>query len=506
MHLVINKESQVPIYIQIKNQISDMIIKGQLPSNFILPPERNLAKQLNVNRSTVVRAYMELKAEGYIQSKQGSGTIVLPRLGQDGFKENAYVPPLRWSQLESRTFSLNKDATISKILSVFETGKIISFASGVMDEGGYNIKKFKQLQCDIYDKYKEKLFMPTPVDGSAILKNALRNYLSENGIRINSKQLLITTGSQQSLDFIAKYFIEAGDVIFIEEPTYTGAIQVFQSYGAKIIGIPMEQDGMDLNFLETCLIRYRPKFIYTQPDFQNPTGITMSLEKRKELLRLAYYYQVPVIEDNPYREIRFEGEIFPTLKSLDPYDYVIYLSSFSKTISFSVRVGYVVASEQIIERFKFFKQISDIQTSTQSQYFVAEMLTSGYFKSHIQTLITRYRKKRDKMAETLSKTPIEDFKLFVPEGGYFIWCKLPDEIRLSEFMQTLAKNNVIVMPGEVFFANERISENYLRLNFSYPKEEEIIEGCQRLTVCIKQCRSLRKSSSHEISSKFNPFL
>lgn len=506
MQIVINKESQMPIYIQIKKQLSDMIIKGQLPSNFILPPERTLARQLNVNRSTVVRAYMELKAEGYIQSKQGSGTVVLSHLGEEVVKENTYVPPLRWGQLESKTFSSNKDVTISKILSVFETGKTISFASGIMSEDIYNIEKFKQLQTDLYDKYKEKLFMPTPVDGNHLLKNLLRNYLAENGMRVNNKELLVTTGSQQTLEFIAKYFIEAGDVVIIEEPTYPGAIQVFESYGAKIIGIPMESDGMDLDILETCLIRYKPKFIYTQPDFQNPTGITMSLNKRKELLKLAYYYQVPIIEDNPYRELRLEGETLPTLRSLDRHEYVIYLSSFSKSISFSIRVGYAIASEQVIERFKYFKQISDIQTSTQSQYLVAEIFESGFFKEHINSIIMEYRKKRDKMIQMLSQTQIEGFKLFVPQGGFFIWCKLPDEIRLSELMHDLAKSGIVVMPGEVFFCNERINENYLRLNFSYPKEEDIEDGCKKLIACIKQCLRNKKSYTHEISSKLNPFL
>ncbi len=506
MHIVINKESQVPVYIQIKKQICDMIIKEQLPSNFILPAERTLAKQLNVNRSTVVRAYMDLKAEGYIQSKQGSGTVVLSKLGEEDIKENVYIPPLRWSQLESKTFNSNRDATISKILSVFETGKTISFASGIMAEESYSLKKLKQLQVNLYDKYEEKLFMPTPVDGSILLKSLLRNYLSEHGIRISNKQLLVTSGSQQALEFIAKYFIEAGDIVLIEEATYPGAIQVFESYGAKIIGIPMESDGMDLDVLETCLIRYRPKFIYTQPDFQNPTGITMSLEKRKELLDLAYYYQVPIVEDNPYQEIRFEGETLPALKSLDQYDYVIYISSFSKSISFSLRVGYVVASEEVIERFKFYKQLNDIQTSTQSQYLVAEILSSGYFKEQVSFLIKKYKKKRDKMIKVLSQTQIKGFEVLEPKGGFFVWCKLPDEIRLSELIHTLSKNGVVVMPGEVFFAHERINENYLRLNYSYPKEEDIEEGCQKLITCIKQCLSNRKSHAHEISSKLNPFL
>ena len=506
MDILINRESRTPIYLQIKTQIESMISEGKLPANFILPAERTLSEKLCVNRSTVIKAYMELKAEGLVESKVGSGTIVLAALSKDGAQEKMYIPPLRWSQLESKRAIKSNEQTISSILSVFEKGKVISFASGVSSEDTYDLEMLKSLQIQIIDKYKEKVFMPTPVDGSRELKGTIKSYLQESGINASTKQIMVTSGSQQAIEFFAKLLIEPGDVVLVEEPTYIGAIQAFESYDARLIGIPMDEEGIRLDILETCLIKYRPKFIYTQPDFHNPTGMTMSLTRRKELLKLAYYYNIPILEDNPYGELYFSGNPLPSLKSLDSNDYVIYVSSFSKTISFSLRVGYVVATENIINRFIKFKQITDIQTNTFSQFLIHEFVSQGHLRPHLESIRCNYKKKRDMMISELRKFDIEGMKVFVPNGGYFVWVRLPDNIRMNELTKNLGEQGVVVMPGDVFYPKFSIEENYIRLNFSYPKQQDIKEGISKLIICIKKCSTNVMKSKNAIETEINPYL
>lgn len=506
MEITINRESKSPIYLQIKKQIEAMINSGKLPPNFILPAERVLGERLKINRSTVIKAYMELKAEGLVESRVGSGTVVLAPFSKDGIQEKMYVPPLRWNQLESRRVNKSNEQTINNILSVFEKEKVISFASGVASEDSYDMELLQSIQTRLLEKHREKVLMPTPVDGCSELKHTIRSYLQQNGINAGTKQIMVTSGSQQAVEFLARLLIEPGDIVLVEEPTYIGAIQAFESYDARLIGIPMDEEGIRLDILETCLVKYRPKLIYTQPTFHNPTGMTMSLNRRKELLKLAYYYNIPILEDNPYEELYYEGEKLPSLKSLDNNDYVIYVSSFSKTISFSLRVGYVVAGENIINRFIKFKQITDIQTNTLSQYFVHEFVAQGYLKNHLEKIRNKYRKKRDLMIAQLNKCSIEGMRIFIPGGGYFIWLELPNNIRMNELIKLLGDKGIIVMPGDVFYPKYNIESNFIRLNFSYPKEQDIKDGIEKLLDCIVKCSNSNVKVRHPVETVLNPYL
>ena len=506
MHIEINRESKAPIYLQIKKQISSMIISGTLPANHILPSERRLAEKLNVNRSTVIKAYMELKSEGFVESCIGKGTTVLPQLSKDEMHEKTYIPSLRWNQLESRLIPPDHDPLINKILSVFKNEDIISFASGMPSKDTYPVDLLRDLQTQIIEKYREKLFLPTNISGCIELKNAVKDILKNRNINTCTKQIMITSGSQQAIDFFGKLLIEQGDIVIVEEPTYIGAIQAFESYGARLIGIPMEQDGMKLDILESCLLKYRPKFIYTQPTFQNPSGITMSLEKRKKLLQLAYYHHIPILEDDPYGEVRFEGNLLPALKSLDLHGYVTYLSTFSKTISFSLRVGFMIGSEHVVNRFIQFKQLTDIQTNTQAQYLLSEFIHQGYYEPHIKFIKERYKNKRNLMIDEFTRNKVKGLELILPEGGYFIWCKLPDSVRLSQLLDHLAAQKVVVMPGESFFPNKGIDRTYIRLNFSYPNEKEIVEGVKRFIKAIHLSCVAPQNSGPLFSSTINPFL
>ena len=507
-NIIIDRNSNIPIYIQIKKQLESMILSGELPQNHVLPPERSLSQHLGVNRTTVIKAYLELKADGLVESRVGSGTVVLSQLTKDvKASKNTYIPPVRWNQLESRVFSRQGDDAVNQLISDFTRDKMILFAAGISPYEYNDIELFRSVCDRVITKYREKTFMPSPVDGNSELKSAVKTHLKHKGIVTHNKNMMITTGSQQSIEFIARFLIEPGDVVLMEEPTYVGAIQAFESYGARIIGIPIEQDGMKMDILEGCLLKYRPKFIYTQPSFQNPSGITMSLEKRKELLGLSYMYNVPILEDDAYSELNYGNLSLPSLKSMDSNDYVIYISSFSKIVSFSLRVGFIVGAETVIGRFIRYKQNCDIQTSTLTQLIISDFLAQGHFAKHIDTIRKRYVEKRNLVAELLSAREQElGYSFNIPEGGYFIWLQLPKRVPSREFVKELSQRGVGVTCGDIFYPQYSLESNNIRLNFTYPEKQDIKKGITMLQDCIANFTVKKSVAVYGNLAGVNPFI
>ncbi|AOY77785.1 PLP-dependent aminotransferase family protein [Clostridium formicaceticum] len=504
MEIVINRNCNTPVYLQIKNQIQHKIISGELTDDYVLPSERSLAKQVKVDRSTVVKAYMELKAEGLVESFVGRGTIVLPQISKNMTFDKLTVPKINWSQFVSQDFFMNSQNLIAQIMEAHQHEKVISFAGGIPSSDTYPIEIIKTLQNYCMDKYREKLFMPTSIYGCMELRKAIKKHAESRGINASVKEIMITSGTQQGIYYFAKLFVEAGDMILVEEPTYLGAIEIFKSARGKVVGVPVDEEGMKTDVLENLLLRYRPKFIYTQPSFQNPSGATLSIRRRKELLKLAYFYQVPILEDDSYSEINFSGKRFPSLKALDKKDYVVHLGSFSKSLFLGMRIGWAIANEYIVGRFGSLKQITDLHSNTMAQYLLSEFLIQGYYAKHLTKVVGEYKSKRDLMCNEITKYKINGLELSIPEGGYFLWCKLPENIRLSVLMDHAIKEGVMFMPPDPFYSNGSIGDAYIRLNYTYPSKEEIKEGVKRLMEAIRKAQ-IRKCPQGEVSySNRNP--
>jgi 2-aminoadipate transaminase len=226
--------------------------------------------------------------------------------------------------------------------------------------------------------FLEIMFLHSPVSGNNELKKEIKKLMLNREVRVLTSNIMVTSGSQQGLDLIARTFVNSNDVILVEEPTFFGAIQLFQTLGAKVVGVPIDEDGIRVDVLEYLVNKLKPKFIYSIPNFQNPTGITMSLKRRYELMKVVEKYGIPIIEDDPYGEIRYEGEELPSLKALDKNGYVIYLSTFSKVISLGLRVGWIVAPERVINKLSLIKQLTDLHVNTLSQHMICEFLRQGY--------------------------------------------------------------------------------------------------------------------------------
>lgn len=482
MEIKIDRKSKIALYIQIKNQIREMIYSKMLPKNYILPSERQLANTLKVNRSTVIKAYNTLKEEGLIDSNARKGTYIS---FYNKHEETDHKKYLFWDEIYSKSSNNNFDNTISKIMNTNINSKIISFDGGMPAPELFPQLEFQKIQIDLLKNEAKNVFFQSPVSGNKDLKNEIKKLMLNREVRISTGDIIVTSGSQQGLDLIVRTFVNYNDVILVENPTFFGAIQLFQILGAKIISIPMDKHGMRVDVLEYLINKFNPKFIYTIPNFQNPTGVTMNLERRYELIRISEKYGIPIIEDDPYGELRYEGKNLPPLKALDKSGYVIYLSTFSKVISLGLRVGWIVAPERVINKLSLFKQLTDLHVNTLSQHIVYEFLRQGYYKKHVEKIRKNYSLKRDLMCEEL-KMNIKSIKFFKPEGGFYIWCKLPDSICLNSLLKRSLKNGVNYVTGNSFYIKKNKKGNFIRLNFTYPKNEEIIKGIKLLQISISE--------------------
>lgn len=487
IRLHLERDSGTPLFEQIAEAFRERILGGLLLEGTPLPPERDLAKRLGVNRSTVVRAYGELKADGFVEAKVGRGTVVAAGgTGRD--RESRRTEPLEWDPL-FRPETASCGDLFSEMISVSGREGVISFAPGFPDPDLLPVEEFMGLQRDLGVSGLRSQFLPSPVEGVAALREKVAELLADRGIDVPSREVMILSGSQQGLDFAARTFLSPGDTVLAEKSTFFGALEIFRAAGARVVGIPMDRDGMRTDLLEGAILRHNPRLIYTLPTFQNPTGITLSLERRRELLETAGRFGVPVLEDDPYGELRYEGAPIPPLKAMDRRGAVIYLSSFSKVLSLGFRVGWVSAPAPVIERFSRLKQMTDLHVNTPAQILLDRFLREGHYGPHLDRVREAYRRKRDRLAEALSRyRPRTGWDWDLPDGGYYLWCSLPGLFPMRAFTARASENRVAFMPGQVFCADGTPRQNRIRLNFTHVPEADIAEGARRLARAAEKAR------------------
>ncbi|MEA4848511.1 MAG: PLP-dependent aminotransferase family protein, partial [Clostridiaceae bacterium] len=373
-----------------------------------------------------------------------------------------------------------KASEIREILKVTQNPQIISFAGGLPAPEHFPIEELKKVCVDVLNNDGQAALQYSTTEGYIPLREAICKRMKNLGIETSVDNIIITTGSQQALDLTGKVFIDEGDTIICESPTYLAAINAFNVYMPSFQEVPMDEEGMIIEELEEILRNNsKAKFIYTIPDFQNPTGRTMSLIRRKKLIELANRFDVIIIEDNPYGEVRFAGEKLPPLKHFDKEGRVIYLSTFSKIFSPGLRLGWICAENKFIEKYVPFKQSTDLHTN-----IFAQMITASYMKmfdieAHINQISETYKHRRELMIKYMKEEFPENIKYTLPDGGLFIWVELPQNIDVNEVFKMALKDNVAFVSGESFFPNNK-KKNTFRLNYSNMPDERIIEGIKRL--------------------------
>ncbi len=377
-----------------------------------------------------------------------------------------------------------KPSEIGELLKLAQRSDIISFAGGLPAPELFPINELIEAGKEVLLSQGAQALQYGPTHGYLPLREAISYRMSKVHVDVKAEDILVTSGSQQGLDFSGRIFIDEGDVILCESPTYLGAIDAFDFYSPKFVEIATDKDGMDMEDLESALKTYNNvKFIYVIPDFQNPSGRTWSIERRKSLIELANRYDVLVIEDSPYGELIFEGEIIPSVKHYDTEGRVIFLGTFSKLFCPGMRLGWVAASPEILNKFIYIKQISDLQCSTINQMDVAKFIERYDLDAHIEKIKRVYRRRRNVMMNAIKEYFPKEVSYNYPEGGLFTWLVFPEYINARELAVKALEQNVAFVPGGLFFPNGG-HENTARLNFSSMEDEKIIEGIKRLAVVI----------------------
>lgn len=374
---------------------------------------------------------------------------------------------------------------IRELLKLTRRGGIISFAGGLPDPATFPVQELKAITAHVLEHEGHLALQYGPTEGDARLRDELVKWMAKDGIRCTRDQVLITIGSQQGLDVIGHVFLDPGDLVVVELPSYMAALQVFRAYRAEMVGVLQDDDGMRTDLLETTLSRLRkdgrrPKLIYVVPDFQNPSGVSMSSERRLRLLELAREYRTLVVEDNPYRELRFEGTAPPPLAALDQEGRVIYLSTFSKTLCPGLRIAWMMASEELIRQFVTAKQGMDLCCPSFTQAIAAEFCARGHIYTRVPDIVALYRRKRDVMLQALAREMPEGVTWTRPQGGLFLWVRLPEGMDTERLLPVAVEEEAVAYVVGAGFHADGGGRTAMRLNFSYPSEADIEEGIRRL--------------------------
>lgn len=392
---------------------------------------------------------------------------------------------VEWDEFYSASARVMTRSLIRELLKLTRRGGVISFAGGLPDPATFPVEELKAITARLLDREANLVLQYGPTEGDARLRDELVKWMAKDGIRTTRDRILITLGSQQGLDLVGRVFLDPGDAVIVELPSYMAALQVFRSYRARVVGVPQDADGMRMDALAQALAELarngrRPKLIYVVPDFQNPSGVTLAADRRARLLELARDYRTLVVEDNPYRELRFEGTAPPPLAALDRDGRVIYLSTFSKTLCPGLRIAWMAASDACIRQCVTAKQGIDLCCPALTQAIAAEFCADGHLARRIPGMVELYRRKRDVMVASLAREMPAGVAWTRPQGGLFLWVTLPEGMDTERLLrEAVEEEGVAYVVGTGFHADGR-GANAMRLNFSFPSEADIEEGIRRL--------------------------
>jgi 2-aminoadipate transaminase len=407
--------------------------------------------------------------------------------------------PVPWQKLYADRTEGMRASDIREILKVTAQPDVISLAGGLPAPELFPVDEYRRAFEWVLESDGAQALQYGPSEGYRPLRALLADRLGRFGMPCGTDDILVTNGSQQALDLIGKIFLNPGDAVLVEKPTYLGALQAFNQYQASYRVVPMDDDGMHVDEVERVLAKHHAgssgppiKFIYALPNFQNPTGRSMSLARRHQLVQLASHYGLPIIEDDPYGELRFEGKQLPTLKSLDRDGCVIYLGTFSKILAPGLRLGWIVAGPEAMEALLHGKQPSDLHTGMIQQMATYEVARDGFVERHVERIKAFYRERRDVMLRAIEEHFPPDAQYTRPAGGLFVWAELPRNLDTRELLLEAIQDKVAFVPGQGFHP-DRSGTNTMRLNFSNVPPEQLREGVRRLGHVIQ--RRLAQTSS-----------
>lgn len=502
--LDVDLASETPVYRQIADGIRAAALDGRLDRRRRLPPTRDLARQLGVNRNTVVAAYDLLATDGVVRSHTGRGTyfVLEPRSAE---VEPSPVDSSEWLTGFSRAV---EGPGVGGLLSAYRAAtwnEGISFAGSYPAKDLMPVDGFRQALADVLARDGADLLSYGPTAGHGPLRERLATEMRAKGSRISADGIVVTNGSQQGLDLIFRALLDPGDPVVIEEPTYTGALSVLHSLGARLVGVPMDEEGIRTDLLAMTLERHRPRVIYLQPTFQNPTTSVLSEARRSQVLALAERFRCVVVEDDWAGDLRFEGADLPTLHAMDGGRRVVYVSTFSKKLIPGLRIGWVAAPAPVLERLVTLKQIEDCGTSPVLQAGLHAFLEGGGLEEHLARVRPAYRARRDVMIEALSRSFPQGATWTRPEGGLFLWVTLAAGFDTAEILALARERGVLFNHGELFHA-DGARRSTLRLSYAAVSRDRIEAGVDVLGRLVRERRSEARRAESERAAEAVPIL
>ncbi len=481
MNIEINRNSETPIYLQIKGAIKDAINSSELFSGYKMPSERKMAKELNVHRNTIVKVYSELVAEGYLfSSKQTPEGYFVTDPEHPRTFTNRFFP------LGKRLrYNLNpKEKLFFNLYDLSrEKSKYITMGGIIVDKEIISITDFDDISLKKFKSADEE---------NIRLRNNICRLLERENIYVNDKNIQFSTETNHLLSQISELFLSEGDCIIAEEPLMPDNMALFRNENLHVITVPMEPDGMNMTILEKEIVKNHPKFIYTLPNFHNPTGITMSLEKRRQLLAIANKYDVPIIEEASQSIFNYTGNKLPSLYAMDQKQSVLYIDSFTLTFPYEIKVAYVLGPYDFIDMLGRYVMITETTIGALTHFILNEIIEHGYYDRVINELTALLKKRRDTLYAELQKIRSKGIDCALPDGGLTVWCTLDKDIKELQLVSIAQEKGLIIMPGSVFYPFGYQGCGHLRLSFSNCTEKEIVQGVQLLSESIDVCRGLNQ--------------
>ncbi len=480
LNVPIDRESEEPIYRQLIRQIRAQIESGALTTGARLPASRELADELAISRISVVNAYAELRASGYLSAHAGRGTFVA---GSADALTPVHNGNGHLRALNAATASLPApllDKSLRELMNMARKPGIINFGPGAPPVDFIPVMQIRDAINHAIDRDGAKVFGYEAPEGFQPLRASVRDYVSAFGIQCSAEDVLITGGTQQALDLVMQSVLGEHDVMATEDPTYIGVLDLARTRRMRILPVPHDGDGMRLDVLENYLLDHQVRLIYVMPTFHNPTGSVMPMHRRRQLLALANQYRVPILEDGVYHELRYEGEPLPPLKALDEHQNVIHASGFTKNLVPGLRIGYVIAHGSVYERLARVKATADISTPGLNQRAIQLLLEHGILARQLERNNQELRRRRDTAIRAAEHHLPTEVRWTLPQGGLYLWLELPHEgPNAAELYLSAVQHGVAYAMGTVFFGNG--GGNYhLRINFGAHKPEQIEEGFRRL--------------------------
>ena len=478
MRLPIDRQRPVALYQQIEEHLRRSIASGTLAPGARLPATRALARDLGVNRLTVETAYAELEADGLVAGRAGSGTYVLaaPSPSPSGPRSETAWPA--WQlDVGARPRAAPDEGA--------HPAKAISFADGQGDPALYPVEELRRVIQAVMRRDGGRALDYGPPEGDPGLRRTIAEVLASQGLPARAEHVLVTAGSQQALALAAMLLARPGDIVLVEGPTYSGALELFRTQGLQVVAIPTDAEGMRTGELEPLLVRHHPRLIYTVPTFHNPTGTCLPAARRRELLSLADRHNVPVLEDDYVGDLRYDGRAQAPLKAWDRGGRVLYAGTFSKMLAPGLRVGFLLADGPVHAALIERKRLLDLASSNVLQRAVEAYVTVGRYQAHLRRTVRLYRRRRDAMLQALGRH-LPSLELTPPRGGLFLWARLPGGLSSRRLLLAAREAGVDFAPGWRFFPDPREGDGFLRLNFAAHEPEIVEEGVRRLARALRR--------------------